>query len=597
MPSSTHRTRVKESSLLNEVVGASFRVDGFLDSGAMACVYRATQLSLERQVALKVLQCSSLDDQMEERFLREALVISRLEHPHIVRLYEFGKDDQLDILYLAMEFIEGVTLQRITKQGRADQRLVLEFATQITRALTEAHDGGIVHRDLKPANLLVKVQADGRLCVKVVDFGLARSLEIDGQLTADNVICGTPRYLAPEQALSNQSISGSMDLYSLGVILYEMLTGAPPFEAPGGLEVIMKHVHEPVRPPSCFLSREELHPELEAIVLSLLQKSPASRPRSALALQDSLEQLAAIIPGTLPKFSRHRPLGEQLDALVLPARLHTLEEHLESGLSTVHDSLDPHDTQLEPHQDTVVVEGLLPDTRPEVAALGEDRRTTTSWKRQDLPAGMSRGEEEETAHALAQAPLRHPAPGQPAAPLRIGVTPHALSALDTMAVSFPVEPAQRDAAPASYMMEVLLGGVCLCVLLFGGIFFWTSLPSQPEKPAQELPLAGERAPVELVEVTPPAPEVELVVEPVVEPAVLEAEPDEPAPRVEQKPRVAQEPAQKIRKPVRKRSTKKTVERKPEPARELELLLSPREEPKKKDVKSSLRSSLKALKEK
>ena len=287
-----------QQSLTGATIGSGYRIDGELSGGNMGMVYVGTQLSVDRRVAIKVIdQERALNKRSVDRFFHEARIISRLEHPHIVRLYDFGRDDRFDLLYLVMEFIQGPTLNDLLRTHRFGQPLVLELGTQICRALIESHAQNVVHRDLKPANILLSRMSDGSLQLKVVDFGVARALEtLDKQLTAEGAICGTPRYMPPEQARHGAQIDGRADLYALGLILYEMLCGYPPFDAEDAIELIFKHLKEEPRPLSNFLPPDLLHPELERLVHDLLAKSPAARPPGALAVLDRLEKLRHLIP-------------------------------------------------------------------------------------------------------------------------------------------------------------------------------------------------------------------------------------------------------------------------------------------------------------
>lgn len=287
-----------QQSLTGATIGSGYRMDGELSGGNMGMVYVGTQLSVDRRVAIKVIdQERALNKRSVDRFFHEARIISKLEHPHIVRLYDFGRDERFDLLYLVMEFIQGPTLSDLLRTHRFSQPLVLELGLQICRALIESHAQNVVHRDLKPANILLSRMSDGSVQLKVVDFGVARALEtLDKQLTAEGAICGTPRYMPPEQARHGAQIDGRADLYALGLILYEMLCGYPPFDAEDAIELIFKHLKEEPRALSSFLPPDLLHPELERLVHDLLKKSPAERPSDALAVLERLERLRHLVP-------------------------------------------------------------------------------------------------------------------------------------------------------------------------------------------------------------------------------------------------------------------------------------------------------------
>lgn len=288
-----------QQGLVGETIGVGYRIDAELSGGNMGMVYRATQLSVDRRVALKVIdQDRALNSRSVDRFFHEARIISKLEHPHIVRLYDFGRDEPHDLLYLVMEYIDGPTLNELLRTHRFKQQLVVEIGMQICRALIESHAQNVVHRDLKPANILLSCMSDGSLQLKVVDFGVARALEtLDKQLTAEGAICGTPRYMPPEQARHGGHIDGRADLYALGLILYEMLCGYPPFDAEDAIELIFKHIKEEPRALSTFLHPHELDQDLEALTHELLYKVPSKRPDDALIVLRRLEHIRAKLPG------------------------------------------------------------------------------------------------------------------------------------------------------------------------------------------------------------------------------------------------------------------------------------------------------------
>src|SRR5215211_6249957 len=204
----------------------------------MSTVYRAFDPTLERWVAVKLMHrhISSDPDQLE-RFRREARTVARLNHPHVVTVIDAGEDDGRP--YIVFEYVEGETLkERIRRCGRLPVDESLAYAIEITRALGAAHARGIVHRDIKPQNVLI----DEEGMAKVTDFGIARSLDEEG-LTADGRVLGTTDYVSPEQALGHD-VDGQSDIYSLGVVLYEMLTGDVPFHGENQVSVAMKHVRE-----------------------------------------------------------------------------------------------------------------------------------------------------------------------------------------------------------------------------------------------------------------------------------------------------------------------------------------------------------------
>ena len=277
---------------IGETIAGRFRVDELLRDGAMGTVYRATQLSVDRTVALKVVDRRQISGEGNiERFMREARIISELTHPNIVRLYDFGQDEEQDLLFLVMEFIEGPNLDVLLEQGRLSQEMALELIHQACGALSEPHANGVIHRDLKPENILLVPMADGSVQLKVVDFGVARALETDKRVTANGIICGTPWYMAPEQAKQQGDIDARADLYALGVILYQMLCGCVPFDADTAIQVILKQLQATPEPLDQFIPEGELAEGVEALVLALMAKAPADRPTDVLAARRMIEDI------------------------------------------------------------------------------------------------------------------------------------------------------------------------------------------------------------------------------------------------------------------------------------------------------------------
>jgi eukaryotic-like serine/threonine-protein kinase len=281
--------------LVGRTIG-HFRVIEPLATGGMGAVYRGLDTHLGRPVALKFpLPGQRLDHEMRERFLREARAVGALDHPNICSIHEAGEtgDGQL---FLVMPFYEGETLKaRIARDGRLPIADALIFARQMAGGLHAAHRAGITHRDLKPANVIIL--PDGG--VKILDFGIARVS--DATLSAAHAMLGTVPYMAPEQ-VRGEEVDARVDLWALGVLLYEMLTGRRPFE--GAHEIAIAHaiVHSDLVPPSVL--RPEIWPELDALVLGLLTRKPGRRPASAEAV---VTALGALESGSAPRRVRRQP--------------------------------------------------------------------------------------------------------------------------------------------------------------------------------------------------------------------------------------------------------------------------------------------------
>jgi Protein kinase domain len=260
------------SSLQNSTVVAGYRIDGSLGEGGMGTVYRATQLSLDRVVALKVLTAElSGDPAFRERFRREGQVQAALDHPHIVTVFEAGQADQG--LFLAMQMVEGPTLKDLIVEGELGDRRAMRLLTQVAEALDAAHERGLIHRDVKPQNVLVGRGEHAYLA----DFGLTRGSS-DARMTATGLFVGTIDYISPEQARGESATAGS-DVYALTAVLYECLTGQVPFVHPNEERVLFAHLSED--PPRLTESRGDLPTALDEVIARGMAKDPAERPASA----------------------------------------------------------------------------------------------------------------------------------------------------------------------------------------------------------------------------------------------------------------------------------------------------------------------------
>jgi eukaryotic-like serine/threonine-protein kinase len=279
-------------TLLNTLFDGRYRIVRKLGTGGMANVYLAEDEVLGRRVAIKILNDRHAgDDQFVERFRREAKNAASLSHPNIVSIYDRGEAE--GTYYIAMEYLDGRSLKElIVARGPAPVHIAIDYARQILAAIRFAHRHGIVHRDIKPHNVLV--DAEGRL--KVTDFGIARAGT--SQMTEAGSIIGTAQYLSPEQA-KGAPVDQTSDLYSVGVVLYELLTGVVPFSGDTPVEIAMKHLSAPPEPPS--VKRAEIPRELDLVVLRALAKDPADRYQSAEEMDADLTRVArgaAVSPAT-----------------------------------------------------------------------------------------------------------------------------------------------------------------------------------------------------------------------------------------------------------------------------------------------------------
>src|ERR1700738_459007 len=273
-------------TLLGTLLGGRYRLYAQIGRGGMSAVYRALDTTRQRPVAIKLMnrEITSDSDQLE-RFRREARAVAQLSHPHVVGVIDAGEDEGRP--YIVFEYVEGETLKdRIRRQGRLEIAEAVAYAIEIARALGAAHARHIVHRDVKPQNVLI----DDEGSAKVTDFGIARTLEEDG-LTAAGGALGTTDYVSPEQALG-QPVTGPSDLYSLGVGVYEMLTGEVPCKGENQVAVAMKHVRETL--PDVQSKRPEVSAALAAVVDNATAKHQEDRYADDAELIADLEDVLAI---------------------------------------------------------------------------------------------------------------------------------------------------------------------------------------------------------------------------------------------------------------------------------------------------------------
>jgi serine/threonine-protein kinase len=326
--------QAQNDELIGRVINDRFRIVAVIARGGMGRVYRAEQVPLGRLVAVKTLDPRHVggdqDPQFQQRFFLEASVASKLQHPNTVTVFDYGRTAD-GIYFIAMELVEGRSLLSLVREeAPLSAPRVVHIALQIARSLREAHRLDVIHRDLKPGNVLLTRHGDEEDFVKVLDFGLVKHVESedDQELTKAGLFMGSPKYMSPEQ-IRGERVDARSDIYALGVVMYEMLTGRVPFDRENTVKVLMAHMHEAVPP----IENPECPPALADLVMRCLSKHPNARPSS---MDDVILQLKQAT-GAVPLMSGQYQLSQEI-------RLHgsptisgrTLVGAPPSGLSGAH---------------------------------------------------------------------------------------------------------------------------------------------------------------------------------------------------------------------------------------------------------------------
>ena len=279
-----------DDSLLGQTLAEKYRIEERLNEGGMGTVYRGTHVLMDKTVAIKVLRPSlAADEKIVARFSREARAASRISHPHALSVTDFGESEN-GVVFLVMEFLNGQTLKNIIRQeGPMPLTRVLEIIRQVGGALDAAHEQGVVHRDLKSENIML-LASSGPDYAKVLDFGIAKIKEREGDydpgLTAPDLVIGTPQYMSPEQCSQAADIDSRSDIYSLGVIIYEMLVGHVPFTGASPTTIMMKHMQEPA--PSVLGERDDLPAAVGRVISRAMAKQPSDRYQTVGELVEDL---------------------------------------------------------------------------------------------------------------------------------------------------------------------------------------------------------------------------------------------------------------------------------------------------------------------
>jgi serine/threonine protein kinase len=304
----TNLLEVKRDAFIGRTLADRYQVDSLIGTGGMGVVYKAWQEGLRRSVAVKVLRHQFINDEMSvKRFQQEAIAASRLAHPHIVALHDYGSTND-GYLFMVMDIIEGKSLSQVYREKKSiGVERTIKIALQVCEALEHAHRNGIVHRDLKPGNIMLTNFHDESDYVKLVDFGIAKLLvkDQDQELTQKGDVFGSPLYMSPEQCLG-KDLDGRSDIYSLGAVLYEALTGDVPHMGKNIIETIDKQIHSEALPFSATRPDIYIPERLEAVVIKDLSKDPAAR-------QQSMKELASELKISVPKKTEALNLRSKLE--------------------------------------------------------------------------------------------------------------------------------------------------------------------------------------------------------------------------------------------------------------------------------------------
>jgi serine/threonine-protein kinase len=276
------RARIREIGKLGQ-----YTLEQKIGEGGMGAVYRATHAMLRRPAAIKLLSKDSASEKDLARFEREVQLTSTLTHPNTIAIFDYGRTAE-GVFYYVMEYLDGLDLDRLVKEhGPLPPARVIHILAQVCGALVEAHALKLIHRDIKPANIMLCERVDEPDVVKVVDFGLVKTLATDGAESRSDAITGTPMYLAPEAIRAPDAVDGRTDIYAVGAVAYFLLSGREVFSGETVLEVLSRHMLEEPLPPSAHLP-QALPSDLEQLVLRCLAKEPGERPASAAALRAAL---------------------------------------------------------------------------------------------------------------------------------------------------------------------------------------------------------------------------------------------------------------------------------------------------------------------
>jgi len=324
--------------LLGRVINGRYKIVSLIARGGMGKVYRAEQQPLGRICALKVLNPryeGDRDPEFGKRFFLEAATAAKLTHPNTVTIFDYGSSEDGDVYYIAMEYIEGKTLHRVLREeATLSEPRASHIARQICRSLREAHEIGVVHRDLKPGNILLTNRGDENDVVKVLDFGLVKDVTGDAEdLTQQGLFMGSPKYMAPEQ-ITGGEISARTDIYSLGVMLYEIMTGKVPFDRGASVNTLMAHVNDVPPPLADVNPKIQISPQMESIIYRCLEKDAGKRFGSMNELLVSLKRTGEAsmtdthdnLPAAYARHSAGGDSGPTSAQIAIPASIRSAPE-------------------------------------------------------------------------------------------------------------------------------------------------------------------------------------------------------------------------------------------------------------------------------
>ncbi len=300
---------------IGQTIAARYVVEEQIGEGGMASVYRARNKLVDRPCAIKIMNpMLARDPVVRERFRREAKSAQKLAHPNIIEIFDQGDTDD-GTAYIAMELLSGSSLAELVHDGPVDLPRAIGIMIQIARGIARAHDLEVIHRDLKPENIFICKRDDGSDLVKLLDFGIARSRS-DTRLTNAGELFGTPQYMAPER-ITNPEAGASVDLYALGVIFFEMATGALPFDANDVATYLVKHIKEPPKNPRSV--NPQIPVELEGLILRLLAKAPKDRPVDGHRVRQDLVGIAMKLGIAIPPEPEDDPASSRAPRRTLPS--------------------------------------------------------------------------------------------------------------------------------------------------------------------------------------------------------------------------------------------------------------------------------------